>query len=322
MKMRSLILASCLLLIANSELYGAFMGDQGQGVTIQAIDPKSGNSTLVYNLDQMAQAQQLSTADTANGIFYILGYNLGLRMPVLVGVDVNKKTKTEVGLPFAESAFVGVGQAAAYDPTTKDVICMGRLSDSPQIHSVISVNPKSGKWRKLADIDPKKADIDVLGGDSAYDWDANNLYVMLGVNVTGRIGIDIMQVGLANGVTKKVQMGTLEMTTMDYDPSEKKLVGLGATMKDSRIDRIINTYSSRTGKFANLGSISPWLVESGGTATWDPKRKYLWGVLSSPSNQNEFHLLEAHVTDQGVNIVSSPKLCDSDPLCPWSLEWI
>ncbi len=39
-----------------------------------------------------------------------------------------------------------------------------------KVDSVISIDPVGGKWKKVVDIDPKKADIDVLGGDSSFDW--------------------------------------------------------------------------------------------------------------------------------------------------------
>ena len=68
----------------------------------------------------------MSTIDNKNLIYYIVGFNFTTSQPNLMGISLSTGQRVSVvQLPFAESAFVGVGQAVDVDPNTGDCIVMG-----------------------------------------------------------------------------------------------------------------------------------------------------------------------------------------------------
>ena len=169
-------------------------------------------------------------------------------------------------LPFAESAFVGVGQCVEVDPKTGDVFLTGRSAAVQGAHELIRMVPTSGAFKRVATFQG----IDVLDGASAYDAANDIMYLQLAYNVSGRISIDIYAVDVATGKAQKiVEQAQTMMGTMDFDPSSNMIYGLGfdpVTHEPSLVQ-----FNPTAGKFTKVNDIKGYLLREGNLQSIDVK---------------------------------------------------
>jgi hypothetical protein len=109
------------------------------------------------------QAQNLAALDKEGGVYYFIEYNGSA--PYLVGLSLDTgAVLSSVALPFAEEAFVGVGQMLAWASDLGVAVVAGQTAN--QTHEVLTVNVKTGDYRLVATV--TSADDDVLGAACAY----------------------------------------------------------------------------------------------------------------------------------------------------------
>ena len=140
-------------------------------------------------------AEQLSTMDATKRLYYFLGWDG--KMANLVGLDVTTgKSVVNVEVPaFAESAFVGVGQALAWAPDSGALLAAGQ--DASGSWLVGELSPSTGNFMQKGFINNTDGKYDpVLAGWAAYSPDSQDLVFELGV-VKPNPGIDFVAVCFA-----------------------------------------------------------------------------------------------------------------------------
>ena len=103
-------------------MYGIGQTKTSPGINVVKVNTENGKIETLQMIKYEAVAQELSSIDLVNNIYYTIGLNNTgtYKHPALLGFDLNNNGKliTEVQLPFDELAFVGVSQAVEVDPVT------------------------------------------------------------------------------------------------------------------------------------------------------------------------------------------------------------
>jgi len=309
-----------------------------------SVDVTSGKCTNVGPpIPAEGQAQELSTMDDKNGLFYIVGYNFTVSQPNLVAISLSTgRIVSNVLLPFAESVFVGVGQALDYDAGSSDypIIASGRL-DAAGPHAVLRMNPKTAAFKQIATIDAG----DVLGGASIYNPANNVEYLEYAYNDTyfsrvvrrpaptmprpptstpNRLSIDLFGVDMGTGkidhIIEDSSTGHV-LTTLQFDPKSKSLVGLGYKVTNGTFQRIFARFDAGAKIWYQVSEIKEFLIESGGVSALDTTNRILYVIMQKTNvpQSDPFYLVGINI-DTGV-VVTRSILCQDFPLCPWSLEF-
>jgi len=155
-------------------------------VSLESIAPSTGTPTAIGNsIHYESQAQGLSSIDASRKTYFLIGYNQSSTKANLVGLSLTTgAVTTDILLPFAESAFVGVGQTIDVDPTDGNVFVGGQLvANGP--HVVGKLDISTGKFTPIVALNATL--IPVLGAASTFDSNSRQMFVQLGSKSTGEI---------------------------------------------------------------------------------------------------------------------------------------
>jgi len=281
------------------------------------IDPKTATQTPIGSpISNEYDAEELSSIDSVNGIYYLIGFNSTSAVISLIGVDLQTaKIRYNIILPFVSSAFVGVGETCDVDPSTGDVFVTGRESASGK-HHILRVTPSTGKIQFIAEL----GNIDVLGGPSAFD-PVNKIYwLQYGLNTTYEIylfGFNVL-----NGKLVYQLDDVLNMETMDYDPVTGLIFGIGLkVISDTDYYRVLMTLNSKDGSFNVIAKIPNYYIINGSLGTIDPVSRTYYCILQ-PSSSDTAPMDLMTIDLKTANIISNPQICDSSLNgCPWALNF-
>jgi len=284
--------------------------------------------------------------DDRNAIFYLIGYNFTDEMANLIGIStITGAVTSNVELPFAESGFVGVGQAVDFDPTTGDIIATGRLTSSGP-HTVLRMNAKTGIYKVIADVDGG----DVLGAATCFNPVTSTEYLEFATNDTfaatyrrmaarltstvdnvisdaaspNRLSIDLYGVDTKSGKVEHIiedpEVGKV-LTTMQFDPKTRTIIGLGYHIIDGKFHRTMERFDPVAKAWSQIAELPDCLMESGGVSALDVVGRVLYVIMQKTGAlpSDPWYLLGLNA-DTG-KAVSNVILCRDFPACPWSLEF-
>jgi hypothetical protein len=309
--MRACLLAAALSL-ARGQLFGL-----SASVQLQRFDASGTATPVGPPVANEDQAQNLAALDNVNGIYYFVGFDPSSPTPRLIGLSLSTgAVVSSVTLPFVEEAFVGVGQLLAWASDLGLAVMTGQTAD--QTHLIGTVNATSGAWTQVASI--SRADDDVLGGSAAYIPGEQTFIFNLGAQngtVIDNFAVDLKTGSVRNGTN--TQMGNLE--SMSYNAADGKVYGLGLHIDGNAWNRSIAVMDPATLEITEIGQVPGFGIESGGIGTVDVAGNSLWWIgMQSPYTPNApFFLIQTSLQDASVK--SSAQICDSDPTCPWSLQY-
>jgi hypothetical protein len=221
-------------------------------------------------------------------------------------------------LPFAESAFVGVGQQVVVDPTSGTTYLGGLLVTGGN-HTVGSFDCTTGQFNLIAQIN--SADLAVLGGAAVFIPNPSRMMLQLGVGDK----IDNFVVDLSTGNVTKLpedpEAGRI-LTTLAYNPTTTDVVGLGIRPNSTGgIERTVVRLNTSSWEYHTIGQVHDYLIESGGESAIDVANQLLTWIGqktgASPSSA-PFELITVSLAN--AHAVSAPRLCPNDAACPWSIE--
>ena len=229
-----LTILSCYLIhvVSADIMYGIGQTKTTPGINIVKVNTENGKIETLQMIKYEAVAQELSSIDLVNNIYYTIGLNNTgtYKHPALLGFDLNNNGKliTEVQLPFDELAFVGVSQAVEVDPVTSNVVLVGLDgTKNPPYHNVLLYDIKKKTMEKIVHI--PGSGIAVLGASSTID-DQGIAYFTFALNNSGNVSTSIFEVP-----TRGSKVGTYNMLkedeehhlgTMDFDMKTKKIFGV------------------------------------------------------------------------------------------------
>jgi len=257
-------------------------------------------------------AQQLSSIDTKNKIYYMVAFNDSDRHVYLVGLSLKDGSmRHSVRLPFKTSVLIGVGQTCNVIPATGEVLVTGRDRIRAR-HHVLKVNPINGTNSLIAEI----GDIDVLGGASAYDPDNQILWLQFGIH---NGGINLFAYHIPTKTLVHNISDTLNLETMNFDEKSGSIRGIGLQVFNSHnYTRIMMSLDSKSGTMTVLGKIPDYfIIDAAVGAINENQRSYYAYLQPSSSQKAPFHLLSVNL-DNG-KIITSP-VADSSTM-PWSIAY-
>lgn len=301
---------------ATTQLYA-----MAENVQLGTVNPLTGAFTGIGGIygSQEAQAQQLSALDNERGIFYIIGYNLTISAPNLLGWSLSDGSiVVNRPLPFGEMSFIGVGQQMAYDPVTDQILVGGQMGSSGA-HCVGFINIATGAFHNITCLPGTY--LDVLGGSSAFDPVSGTFLIMLGT--THNIFTFAVNVRTAN-VTKLRQdpAAGLFLDTLNWDIPMQSLVGMGITVNSTGgYVRTVLRMDPITGKYKTVGEVPAFTIISGGISALNINGRILYwiGQKTGASMNDPFYIIGVDIDTAAVS--SSAKLCPNDAACPWSLQY-
>ncbi|KAA0158566.1 hypothetical protein FNF27_08359 [Cafeteria roenbergensis] len=275
-------------------------------VALESISPSSGATKPIGGpVSYELQAQGLSTVDSATGTYFLLGFNSSSTRANLVGINIaSGMVTTDIAMPFAESAFVGVGQSIDVDPTDGNIFAGGRM-ETHGPHVIGKIDIKSGKFTPIASLNATF--LPVLGAATAFIPNTRQLFVQLGT----ASAIDIFGVNVETGKITKIPQDPEEgrvLTTMALDAKTRSLIGLGVKPSNGTLERTLVRLDPVSHSYTTVGDIPAWLVESGGESALDTfSRTLYWiGQPTGAKPTDPFHLVGLNA-DTGA-VVSSPLL--------------
>jgi len=257
-------------------------------------------------------AQQLSSIDIKRKIYYMVAFNDSDRHVYLIGLSLKDGTlRYSVRLPFKTSVLVGVGQTCNVIPATGEVLVSGRDRIRAR-HHVLKVNPVNGTNSVIAEI----ADIDVLGGASAYDPDFEILWLQFGIQ---NGGINLFAYHIPTKTLVHNISDTLNLETMNFDEVSGTIRGIGLQVFNSHnYTRIMMSLNSKTAAMTVVGKIPDYfIIDSGLGAINENQRSYYAYLQPSQGSKSPFHLLSVNV-DNG-KVTASP-IAEGSTM-PWSISY-
>ncbi len=291
-----------------------------ENAALATINVTSGAVTNVAQpIPYQLQAQNLATIDPVRNIYYLVGYNDSQSVGNLVGMRLSDGSIVcDAKLPFAESAFVGVGQQVVVDPVSGTVY-LGGLLEANGNHTIGSFNCQTEQFTLIAQIN--SADLAVLGGAAVFIPNPARVMIQLGVGDK----IDNFVINVATGNVTKLgedpEKGRI-LTTLAYNPSTTDVVGLGIRPNSTGgIERTLVRLNTTSWEYGTIGQIHGYLIESGGESAIDVSAQALtWiGQKTGASPSAPFELITVSLSD--AHVVSAPRLCPNDAACPWSIEY-
>jgi hypothetical protein len=265
----------------------------------------------------LLQAQNLAALDAAGGVYYFVEDGGGGGAPSRVGLSTaSGAVVSQAALPFVEQAFVGVGQLLAWAPDLGLAVLAGQAADGT--HLVGTVNVTSGAWAPVANV--SRSDDDVLGGAAVYVPATGDFIFNLGVDNGTEIAN--VAVNLRSGAVRfgaNTQAGNLE--SMSLNARDGKVYGLSLHIVGEGFNRSVSSMDPATLDITEIGVVPGFGIESGGIGTVDSAAQTLfWIGMAAPYVPNTpLFLVQVSLAD--ASVVSSAQLCQTDPGCPWSLEF-
>jgi len=296
---------------------GVLYGLSGPTVGLVSIDPRTAYQRPIgTTINTELEAQQLSSIDAANNLIYIVGLNTTTAGVNLIGVDLTTgRQRYQIALPFASSAFVGVGQIVEVDTNSGEVYVAGRDPQKGNQHHVVSVNPKSGAITSIVVI----ADGDVLGGISGFDPKNQVLWIEYATN-NGQ-AISLVRVDLKTR-TYATYPNPINLETMDFDPVQGVFVGIGLQVDSpTSYYRVFLTLDSTTNQFRVVSKIPGYFIIRAAEGALDYVGRKYYSILQPVGKSTApFQLVEY---DMKSNTVMNHPLIggNSCNTCPWSLHF-
>lgn len=99
------------------------------------------------------------------------------------------------------------------------------------------------------------------------------------------------------------------------------MIGLGIKVNSTGgLERTLVSLDPVSKAFATLGTVSGYLIESGGESALDAQRGILYwiGQKEGAAPADPFYLIGLNATTAAV--VSAAPLCPDDASCPWTIE--
>ena len=255
------------------------------------------------------QAQQLSCIDSLHEIFYMIGYDMSVQQPRLVGLSLfNGSILTETLLPFIDQTYIGIGQYIT--PHTSGHLFVGG-QDINQNHIIGLVNPRNGNFDLLVNLSNTYRD--VFGGTSVFIPETNELWFEL--------DLDIM---ILNITSRKVTILPVNMSFsilgMNLDQTTGRVIGLDGGPGQGI--RTIVSLDPNTYKVTITGSVPDYANQMGGMTAYDMNKKTIFWIAqkeSAPSN-SPWYLVQNEAT--GGKVITAESICENGgKLCPWSLHF-
>ena len=288
-----------------SGLYGL----SENGSLIRSLD--GANWTTLGSPLPYSQAQQLSCIDASRAIFYMIGYDMSSKDPVLVGVSLEDgQVITHVPLPFNDQTYIGIGQYLTPHTPSGSLFVGGQ--DSFKNHVIGLVDPQSGKFELLANLSSSFRD--VFGGTSVFIPETNELWFEL--------DLDIMILNLTSRIVTIIPVNeSFSILGMNYDNAEKKIIGLAGGPGQGV--RTIVSLDPIARKIIITGSVPAFANQMGGMTAYNDKQKTIFWIAqktNAPTNSPWF-LVQNQV--KGGKVVTSESICSSSSggLCPWSIHY-
>jgi len=277
-----------------------------------SVDPKTATLTKVGNviLNEI-DAQQLSTIDEGNKLYYFIGLNNTSNKPQLVALALETgKVVSSVDLPFDESAFIGVGQTIDFDPNS-GVLYLSGVDPVTKMHEVLQYDPKTDKFTTLNEI----GDIDVLGGLHAFDPKNKILWLEYGIDVT----IDLFGLDVTTGKWKYENISNpMNMESMIYDIETGLMYGIGVIFQAQNHTRLLLTLDSASLQWKVVGQIPGYYIIDANVSALDEKNRKLYAVLEVDQEDGPFQLV---TLDMKTATVEDHPTVDYPNGFPWSLEF-
>jgi len=314
-----LILLLCIedaLSVESGTLYGVCSSPSPPpSLQFCSIDVESGNSTNIGNLlINDAVAQQLSSIDNKNQLYYLLVQNWTTNVVYLSSISLSSgKIQTKIELPYVAPYFVGYGQTCDVDPFTGDVIVSGLDPQYENRHHIIRVNPKTGKLTTIAVFSAQNETI--LGATNGLDpkyrieWieyfdEGEQKYNLYGIDVDNKHPV-------------KTVWNYMAMESMTFDPMTELIWGIGYPNEDD-IPALM-TFNSSAETFTLKMMLPQYSLLDIGIATLNVEDRIMYSILREVEDP-AWDLLVG-IDMETIEIISNTKLCQSDaPDCPWSLE--
>eukprot|EP00698_Gefionella_okellyi_P004816 TRINITY_DN14456_c0_g1_i1.p1 TRINITY_DN14456_c0_g1~~TRINITY_DN14456_c0_g1_i1.p1 ORF type:complete len:321 (-),score=72.71 TRINITY_DN14456_c0_g1_i1:132-1094(-) len=292
--------------VPRPELYGISFEPSLVGINV-----KTGNATKMGPaLAAEAQAQGLSVIDPLTNMYYLVGYNLSNAETAVVGISLaDGLVKTELPLPFEQSAFVGVGMTLDFDPSSGNLFAVGREKAIQNNHRLVRINPVTKTVQNVASF----AGGDLLGGAAAFDPNTHTFWTMFVVNNT----INVYAYNTYTGKLEHQLPNTNNMDTLNWDPKTGNIFSVGLQIISStEYKRILCKLDPRTATVSIVSEIPGYFIISASVSAFDAVTRTLY-VQMQPSGKDFFNLVGVNV-DTG-KIASEAYLCADDDVCPWSM---
>eukprot|EP00294_Goniomonas_avonlea_P013730 CAMPEP_0114559526 /NCGR_PEP_ID=MMETSP0114-20121206/10965_1 /TAXON_ID=31324 /ORGANISM="Goniomonas sp, Strain m" /LENGTH=348 /DNA_ID=CAMNT_0001744995 /DNA_START=14 /DNA_END=1060 /DNA_ORIENTATION=+ len=317
------------------QLYGTNTAGQ-----LEAVDPSTANytafGTSLTSL-MLIQSQGLTTVDAANNILYAAVLNQTAMDYELVAMNIDSGEVSVIAkLPVGVAVFVGVGMYIQFDSKTGDVIVVGHISNTQ--HEVFRVTPKDGKVVNVASF----GDMDILGGASGFVPTESTLVMMVALNVSGTVRLDLQQIDVKTSKVYPPVSDVDYMESLSFDEKTNHLFGLGLTSHNGSYVRTLVKLEPNSGNQTIVANIPGYFVMSSNVqglctigrklfvllqkgASWADPEKI--PIATVAANMPFFAQLGADQSMYLVTIdldtgkvVSEAKACEQLIDCPWSLQ--
>jgi hypothetical protein len=109
------------------------------------------------------------------------------------------------------------------------------------------------------------------------------------------------------------------METVDYDPEQKRMVGIGLDVhaKDGPV-RTIVTLDGTTGKFEETCKFPGYFIINGGTAAFSPKGREVFAFLASSHSKTAKPMYLVSINTSSCHTRQTTG-CAEPASCPWNL---
>jgi len=189
--------------------FGSVVGDQ----YLDLIDTKTGaKKHLGSPVAKELSAQQLSSIDSVNKVYYLLDFNETSKNPNLLGLSLHDgSVLVDQEIVMSESMFVGVGQYMAADVATGCVVIADYDAKAGAYHVIqgCPFGPDPTTWKTVTKI--TAPNIGLLGSCSAIDAHRGLFYAT-------------MPVPPQRGASATASDGTMHMVKLDANLSTATVV--------------------------------------------------------------------------------------------------
>ena len=326
-----IVLISCSFspAFASSQLFGAV--NVLSKLQLVSVNTATGTAKSIGNGASFeAESQGLSCAMQKQGILYVLGYNETSKAANLIGFDVKDGTvSVNVVVPFAESAFVGIGQQMACDTVTNQVIVVGHDINTNNnnnnnnnnntstvnalTHHVMSFDPETLKFTSIVQI--PSSHIGLMGSTSTLDTKRSILYTSFAYNITGKITIEFYAISIQSGkyeiVPTNPSLGH-EFGPMKYDATMDSIVGFSSN-PTTHVRNVATMRGDKLGtkrQWSTIGDVVGFQMEDGPIIAVDGTKKVLYAIIQpTPTGA------QVYVNDTGCGCATK-NFCCKDPTQP------
>ena len=256
-----------------------------------------------------AQAQQLSTIDSARAIFYMVGYDESAQEPFLVGVNLaDGSIRSRARLPFFDGNYVGIGQYVAVEPDSARVFVGGQ--DPSKNHLVGLVEPTTGAFEILANLSSQLRD--VFGGTSVYVPETRELWFEL--------DLDIMILNMTSRKVTTIPVNeTFAILGMNLDGATGNVIGLDGGPGQGV--RTIVSLDPRARAVKVTGTVPKYAMQMGGMTAYDSVAKTVFWVAQTTNAPSSGPWFVVQNEAEGGKVVSADPVCATGAFCPWSIHY-